>query len=791
MTHRFDPPKFSCMPAATIVMLTIAVMCTGSSARAQTIGFRDFSYANGNGLSAPTGSKPESKLWFNDNSWWAVMFNPSLHETDIYKLDLATQKWTDTGTPVDDRPAAKSDVLWDQASGKLYIVSNLHVNSGAPNTSSSNWGRLYRYSYNSQTKIYSLDSGFPVTVTKGKEETLVVAKDSTGRLWVTYVESSKVMINHSNGSDNSWGTPFALPVSTVARSTTGDDIASIIAFGGNKIGVFWSNQSTKNDYFSIHQDGAADTAWSPEEIALGSGVNCTGACADDHINIKTDSNGKLYIASKTSFTGDNQPLINLLVRATNGTWSRTTYSTHAFVNTRGIVLLDQPNDRLYFFVTSSESGGTIDFKITSMSNPSFPDGDGDAFIQSPTDTHMNNATSTKQNVTSSSGLLVMASDDTSDFYVHNFIVPGTSTGPEVDSFTPASGPVNSSVVITGDDFSDATAVKFNGKSTGSFTVDSDFQITATVPSGATNGPISVTTPEGTGTSLASFTVTLPPPPPVVSSFFPTQGAIGTSVTISGSNFTGANAITFNTTSTTTFTVNNDSSITVNVPAGATTGLLSVTTPQGGTGSSTTNFTVTGSSRIKDITFENGNITDPTTGFDAQTGTIRLETASPLKGADSVTVTAGSSYGRENFSATDEIFISLYLRIGAIPTGQVRWVRITDQGTTVGAITLETTGKLTLRNATTNLGATTVVLNPGTVYRIGIHQKRGTGSNAGLEGFFATGDANFAAPFASNGSQNFTTQADSLQIGASTSTGGTVTFDDIRLDTGSMPGPSAP
>ena len=449
MNYCSNPTRRLPMPALTIAVLAVVVAVSWSTAAAQTIGFRDFSYANSNGLSAPTGSKPESKLWFNDSTWWAVMFNPSLHETDIYKLDLATQKWTDTGTPVDDRPAAKSDALWDQSSGKLYIVSNLHVNSAAPNNSSSNWGRLYRYSYNPQTKIYSLDFGFPVTVTKGKEETLVLAKDSTGKLWVAYVESSKVMINHSNGSDNVWGTPFVLPVSTVARSTTSDDIASIIAFGGNKIGVFWSNQSTKNDYFSIHQDGAVDTTWSPEEIALGSGVNCTGACADDHINIKTDSKGKLYIASKTSFTNNTQPLINLLVRATDGTWSRTTYSTHAFTNTRGIILLDEPHDRLYLFVSSSESGGKIDFKTTSMSSPSFPDGNGNPFISNPTDTHINNATSTKQNVTSGSGLVVMASDDTSDFYVHNFVVPGTSAGPEVDSFAPDSGPVNSSVVITG------------------------------------------------------------------------------------------------------------------------------------------------------------------------------------------------------------------------------------------------------------------------------------------------------------------------------------------------------
>jgi hypothetical protein len=78
-----------------------------------------------------------------------------------------------------------------------------------------------------------------------------------------------------------------------------------------------------------------------------------------------------------------------------------------------------------------------------------------------------------------------------------------------------------------------------------------------------------------------------------------------------------------------------------------------------------------------------------------------------------------------------------------------------------------------------------------VYRIGIHQKRGTGSNAVLEGFLATGDAAFTTAFAKSSTQTFKTQADSVQIGASTATGGNLTFDDIRLDTGAMPGPSVP
>jgi len=78
--------------------------------------------------------------------------------------------------------------------------------------------------------------------------------------------------------------------------------------------------------------------------------------------------------------------------------------------------------------------------------------------------------------------------------------------PTVTSFTPTSGPVGTVVTVTGSGFTGAAAVAFNGAAA-SFSVASDAQITATVPSGATSGAIAVTTPNGAGVSAASFAVT--------------------------------------------------------------------------------------------------------------------------------------------------------------------------------------------------------------------------------------------------------------------------------------------
>ncbi|SHI91508.1 hypothetical protein SAMN02745146_1901 [Hymenobacter daecheongensis DSM 21074] len=188
-----------------------------------------------------------------------------------------------------------------------------------------------------------------------------------------------------------------------------------------------------------------------------------------------------------------------------------------------------------------------------------------------------------------SGAISVTTPAGTGFSTTNFTVTAPSpTPPTIASFTPASGPVGTSVTITGTNFTGVTAVSFNGIAA-TFTIVNATTITATVPTGATTGTIAVTNPDGTATSATSFTVTASAP--TIASFTPASGPVGTSVTITGTNFTGATAVAFNGTAATTFNVVNATTITATVPAGATTGTIAVTTP-GGSATSATSFTVT-------------------------------------------------------------------------------------------------------------------------------------------------------------------------------------------------------
>jgi uncharacterized repeat protein (TIGR03803 family) len=74
------------------------------------------------------------------------------------------------------------------------------------------------------------------------------------------------------------------------------------------------------------------------------------------------------------------------------------------------------------------------------------------------------------------------------------------------SLLPNFGKPGNTVEFLGQGFTGTTGVSFNGISASSFTVVFDTYLTAVVPSGATTGPVTVTTPGGTLTSNVNFNV---------------------------------------------------------------------------------------------------------------------------------------------------------------------------------------------------------------------------------------------------------------------------------------------
>ena len=128
--------------------------------------------------------------------------------------------------------------------------------------------------------------------------------------------------------------------------------------------------------------------------------------------------------------------------------------------------------------------------------------------------------------------------------------------------------------------------QFTNGTAASFTTVSNTYLTATVPAGATTGTVQVTTSTGTLNSNQAFRVT-----PQLKSFTPASGTVGTPVTITGVRLTHAKKVTFGGVKATSSKVNSDTQVTANVPIGAKTGKIAVTTP-GGTVASSGIFTVT-------------------------------------------------------------------------------------------------------------------------------------------------------------------------------------------------------
>jgi hypothetical protein len=165
-----------------------------------------------------------------------------------------------------------------------------------------------------------------------------------------------------------------------------------------------------------------------------------------------------------------------------------------------------------------------------------------------------------------------SSTSSSDHFTYNSVTAATITSLSATSGSTAGGDTNT---LTGTGLLATTAVTIDGQTT-AFTVISTTSLTFVTPPYYAGGYNVVVSVPGADSAPARFTYTAASAP-AVTSLGTTSGSTagGTSVTITGTNFGGANGVTFGGVPAASFTVNSSTSITAIAPSAAAAGTVDV------------------------------------------------------------------------------------------------------------------------------------------------------------------------------------------------------------------------
>ncbi len=270
------------------------------------------------------------------------------------------------------------------------------------------------------------------------------------RLFMVWPSDSQVRYSVSSDAGLTWSTPAQLAVTgrepQSPRERAGD-ISSVVAFGSS-IGVAWSDHdglpsSAENGYYFATMAGGDDPSvpgnWTTTKLPTLVAGGVAGESADNHINLKATSDGRVYVVGKTGkdtancATNKSLPLIEFFERTAGGTWSVHLVGTVGDCNTRPQVAISEELDTAFVVSTSPNGGGSIYLKSAPLSGPEAfkfraPADEtiqrGVPIIKSTTDTAIDDPSLSKQPVTGATDLVVIANNLTNragtnlKYYLH-------------------------------------------------------------------------------------------------------------------------------------------------------------------------------------------------------------------------------------------------------------------------------------------------------------------------------------------------------------------------------------
>jgi hypothetical protein len=361
--------------------LAVALLCTcGADQAASAAGVRLFPQQRS------TGEKPQSKLFQYEGTFWAVLSGAD--SLGLYQRE--GQNWTPRTML---GAAGKADV---KLVGSTAFVLVFNSNPS-----------LHVLDHDSQS--WNARAGSPFVVPKiHGSETLVLDQDSTGRLWYTGEGDGEIQVYYSTSAGGSAWSSAPIVLETEVDV---DDISSIVAFGGDKIGVFWSDQSRDRFGFRVHHDGDPPDVWDATEV-----VFAEAGSADDHLNLGVDSRGRIFAVTK-----DARNQLDVHRRAVNGNWT-TVRDVCAHTSNRGIIMVDDA-DQLVWVLYSNRSRfpATIEYRRADATTLEF--GEPIEFISSTSD--LDDVTGLKQPLPVGS-LVVIATDADQNAWSNAFDPPDPS-----------------------------------------------------------------------------------------------------------------------------------------------------------------------------------------------------------------------------------------------------------------------------------------------------------------------------------------------------------------------------
>ena len=469
-----------------------------------------------------------SQLWYNDGRWWGAF---SDRTAGIYFWSLANGTVT-KGAQILANASAGPDTLWN---GTNLFVLIYETTSQA---------KFYKYSYDSGTKTYALGAGFPVTIPlSGLATALTFTQDATGKLWATYAGSNgsgggdgKVHVIWTTSPDHlTWDTTGAVLESGISVLLT--ETSAITPFGGNKIGVTWTNQVTNEIGFRYHTDGDLESNWGVKEV-VDSGVGH----ATEYINIKGLSDGRIFLGQLDNIGNRH---FYLFRRNAAGTWDPKIPVTRNPVAKpkNPLVLFDETNNEVYVAYRDS---GLSSFIYFSRMN-------GDSNVMPAScpmgSANVANPTSTKQSLNGTSDLAIAARASSEVLAVLDLVAAPPASIASISPEFATAGDPDFVMTVNGTNFKSGSVVQFDGISCPTTFISSTqltAQISALHVAAGGSFAVNVVTPGEADTNSMTFSVDNLAP--TLTSIIPVSvpaGSAAFDLTATGSNFNGSTRVRFN------------------------------------------------------------------------------------------------------------------------------------------------------------------------------------------------------------------------------------------------------